>query len=506
MINFRHIIFLVFLANISMAGGQIDSIPPEPPTFNKVTINELTGKVDLSWSKSPSPDAVGYIVYYYYYDPQYQGGGYSAEFIDTIWGASNGYHSISRPYTSFRSESYVISAFDFSGRGAGKFSNSLSTIFLQSTLDTCNNRIKLTWNKYSSMPDSVLSYSIFQSVDGNPFTEIMNNLKDTSFFYREFVNDHNYCFIIKAILKSGELSVSNKSCILTKMQRPPQWINADYASIGDDNKVHLSFTIDPQSEINSFRLERKTKGTADFQTLKEFRSLKTSLSYTDNEADSKEIYYYRLAAINSCGIPVLYSNIASNIVLSVSLTDNKLEMKWNSYRNWSGAVGTYILYIKKGEEYTELSGIVPPDTIYSVSYQDIMYDVYGETICLMVKAFELSNPYGLTGESSSAAVCIPVSEKITIPDLFIPEGGTIKEINRYFKPVLSFTPGEYHLQITDLRRRIVFETRDFLERWDGRFNGELMPEGVYLWILRLSTPSGNSVFKTGTVTLIINRP
>ena len=99
----------------------------------------------------------------------------------------------------------------------------------------------------------------------------------------------------------------------------------------------------------------------------------------------------------------------------------------------------HTFFTSKGEEYTELSGIVPPDTIYSVSYQDIMYDVYGGTICLMVKAFELSNPYGLTGESSSAAVCIP-AEKITVPDLFIPGRWYYKEINRYFKPVLSFTP------------------------------------------------------------------
>ena len=33
------------------------------------------------------------------------------------------------------------------------------------------------------------------------------------------------------------------------MQRPPEWINADYAKVVTDHDIMLSFTIDPMSEI-----------------------------------------------------------------------------------------------------------------------------------------------------------------------------------------------------------------------------------------------------------------
>ena len=130
-----------------------------------------------------------------------------------------------------------------------------------------------------------------------------------------------------------------------------------------------------------------------------------------------------------------------------------------------------------------------------------MHEVSGKELCFMVTAFEAFNPHGLSGESSSFPFCLSLPENIAVPNMFIPSGSNVKEINRYFRPVMSFTPSEYHLVVTDLRRRIVFESRDFHEKWDGRLKGSVLPEGVYLWILRIKTPSGNSVSKTGTVTL-----
>ena len=42
------------------------------------------------------------------------------------------------------------------------------------------------------------------------------------------------------------------------MQNPPEWINADYATVKAHDAISLSFTIDPFSEIDTFDLERKS--------------------------------------------------------------------------------------------------------------------------------------------------------------------------------------------------------------------------------------------------------
>jgi gliding motility-associated-like protein len=131
-----------------------------------------------------------------------------------------------------------------------------------------------------------------------------------------------------------------------------------------------------------------------------------------------------------------------------------------------------------------------------------MYDVTAGEVCFMIIAYEASNPYGDAGESRSSVTCTPVTENITVPNTFTPDDNLI---NDYFRPVLSFTPADYHLIVTDMRRRTLFETRDHTEEWDGRYNGTKLPEGVYIWILKVKTPSGSSISKTGTVTIINNR-
>jgi len=112
MIRFKYIFCLILIIGYIDISGQTDSIPPDPPVLKLVTINEISGAIDLSWDISPSTDVAGYIIYNYFYDPQEQGGGYSAEEIDTVWGASTTSHSFVRPFTSFRNEYYVVSAFD----------------------------------------------------------------------------------------------------------------------------------------------------------------------------------------------------------------------------------------------------------------------------------------------------------------------------------------------------------------------------------------------------------
>jgi len=44
-----------------------------------------------------------------------------------------------------------------------------------------------------------------------------------------------------------------------------------------------------------------------------------------------------------------------------------------------------------------------------------------------------------------------------------------------------------------------------MDKWDGRYNGAILPEGAYIWMLKARTPSGETVTRSGTVTLIFNR-
>ena len=108
----------------------------------------------------------------------------------------------------------------------------------------------------------------------------------------------------------------------------------------------------------------------------------------------------------------------------------------------------------------------------------------------------------LTGESDSDTSCISVEENVTVPNIFSPDGDGLNDL---FRPVITFAPSSYQLLITDRQRKTIFETRDYNESWNGSAGGNQVSQGVYLWFLKLTTPSGRNISRTGTITVIKTR-
>lgn len=488
--SFYIIIFFLFSSVLSLR-GQPDLEPPVSPVLELVTVDQLSGFTRISWTASPSPDATGYVIYEYINNE-----GYPLDTINDILITNYTHNNLK---SSELSVSYVVAAFDGAGN-ISTLSNFLNTVFLTATLDTCNKTIELEWNNYPSYPREVESYTILFSENGSTFREAGTaSAGSDSFSVPDFNLNSEYCFCIRTDLPGNDDSFSNKTCLETKMQNPPQWINADYATVTTENDILLSFSIDPGSEINKFVLERRKMTEDAFSLLQYFTGITESLSYTDTDADISEINYYRLSAINNCDVGITVSNISSNIVLSLESTDNELYFNWNPYAEWIGSVNTYTILINEGGGiYDERYSISPHDTSFTITYSDLMYDVTGSELCFLIRANEGFNPYGSNGESFSRVVCIPARERITVPNLFTPDGDLVNDL---FSPVLSFTPVNYHLLITDMRRKVVFETRDPMEKWDGTRNGVPVAEGVFLWMLDVIKPSGKTSGMTGTVTV-----
>ena len=64
----------------------------------------------------------------------------------------------------------------------------------------------------------------------------------TSFVLNDFTINAEYCFKVIANLNGGATSSSYKACLITKMQNPPGWINADYATVKEEDGISLSFS------------------------------------------------------------------------------------------------------------------------------------------------------------------------------------------------------------------------------------------------------------------------
>ena len=490
-----NIMLLPFCLFSQSTYSQTTCTNPAPPVLTLISVQPQTGFTDFQWTLSPSSNVAAYLMYIYHNENGIPRG----DIIDTIWDPEAVKYTYKSTVSSYYSVSLVMAAFRFPNC-TSPFSNIINTVFTNASIDTCNKKITITWNFYPSIPRKVLSYTLLFALNGGIFSEAASLGSDkNSFSLSEFTSNAEYCFAVKANLEDGTYTTSNKICLSTKMQQPPQWINADYATVDEKNNINLSFSIDPLSKINTFQLERKTENENNFSKITQIESANRHLIYTDKSADPFKKQYYRLLAVNNCGNPVVASNLANNLVTELESDGNLVNLKWNSYKNWLGDLSEYKVYMDAGNGFHEESSLPRTDSLYSINYSSVMYNISTNKICFYIGAFEKNNPYGVSGESFSARVCTDIIERITVPNAFTPNNDLKNDL---FKPFLSFTPTEYHLVITDRQNKILFESRDEKTEWDGKQNGGSLPEGVYLWFLKVKSPSGKVISKTGTVTIL----
>jgi gliding motility-associated-like protein len=75
--------------------------------------------------------------------------------------------------------------------------------------------------------------------------------------------------------------------------------------------------------------------------------------------------------------------------------------------------------------------------------------------------------------------------------------------NDRFGPHNALKADGYLFRVFNRWGQLMFQSRNWQDKWDGRFNGQPQPGGVYVWMLSYTNrDTGQSVFQKGTVTLI----
>ena len=88
-----------------------------------------------------------------------------------------------------------------------------------------------------------------------------------------------------------------------------------------------------------------------------------------------------------------------------------------------------------------------------------------------------------------------------IPNAFTPNGDGLNDFFRIVGlPPENIT--QFNLQIFNRWGQIVFSSRDILEGWDGMLNGEICPEGDYVWVIFYEDNKKTKTSNKGTVTLV----
>ena len=102
------------------------------------------------------------------------------------------------------------------------------------------------------------------------------------------------------------------------------------------------------------------------------------------------------------------------------------------------------------------------------------------------------------GTSDSMDVLVMNDSYIDVPNAFTPGSGP----NGTIKPVHLGTATLKSFMIYNRWGVKMYESKDINSGWDGKFNGEPQPLGVYVYTIEATTPTGRTFTKQGNITLI----
>ena len=255
--------------------------------------------------------------------------------------------------------------------------------------------------------------------------------------------------------------------------------------------------------------------SADFQQNILYGCVKDTLLFSHNGAHDVNFWRWK---IND--LPLLFSQTTS-IIASASSTNNVSLFVSNGVCADSTAIVIQLDNEVKAS-FTADDFICPEDKVSvkntSTGSIDTWRWTYGSIGMSLLKdpppflfptlSREIKYPVKLLVTNQALGCSDSITKMITvldfcttdIPTAFTPNGDGL---NDNFGPHNALKADNYQFRIYNRWGQLIFESKDWKKRWDGKVNGTVQGTGTYVWMLTYThRDTGQKVLKKGTVTLI----
>ncbi len=472
-----------------------DSYHPDIPLITSVSFDTLKHGITINWNKNSAKDVKGYIIYL-------KNNNLSST-LDTILFQNN---HIATTYqllnaTEQQVSEFRIAAYDFCPSIGKKNQTSAqseptSSMLLTNTYDICNRTISLSWNGYKTW-DDITKYRIFEKSDNNKW-KIIDSTNLTS--YSKKLNEFkNYDYIIEAISKQGFKAFSTITKRFTNAPSIPKYNYTNSISV-NQNEITIEHYVEHIGGVKAIKIERKINDI--YQEISTLNINSNKMMFKENNLNtSRETYTYRIQLIDSCGLPSVYSNEITSMLLKL---DSKIDsngrnvISWLPYVGYNGGVKHYLIY--RSINNSDEKELIATHNSNELTYEDNLTNIihFDGNVCYTIIAEEASNLYNLNSSSSSNQVCFSYSPLIYIPNAFTPNGK-----NPIFKPVLTYIDiNNYTFSIIDRWGQIVYQTNDVENGWNGSSGNQELSNGLYMYVLQFQDGNNKEYSTRGVVNLI----
>ena len=480
------------ISESNIKGGLYnDGQAPLLPLLDSVSVTNF-GLATLGWQSAAASGATRYVVY------KLVAGIWTA--IDTVNGGNSKSYLYGNSLANSESETFCIAAID-SCKNITILGQSQSSIYLTTSYDLCSRSAKLNWTAYANLPQGVLNYDIYYSINGGSYN-IAGTTNSTTFTHSNLNPNDTYCYIVRVKNTPGNItSSSNEKCLVAKAPSGPTYIYINSVSVNTSKQIEITYTIDNSQLYKGVTIFKSTDGGTVFnQIAYQGYSAAASQIYTDNNVRvSEKNYYYKIQLTDSCGNPSFFSNTSKSILLKVSHDAESIfnnHLTWDDYASWSGTINSYNIYRGIGNIFDPAPIANLPfgttnytDNIEEFANQQGLFSYYVEAI-----EDGTTNVYGFNDKALSNRADAYIEVEVFVPNAFVPKG-----LNSVWLPVAQFIEKtDYHVTVFNRWGTKVFETSTDTDGWDGANT----TDDVFVYFIEYKNARGEFIQLKGHLTLV----
>ncbi len=300
-----------------------------------------------------------------------------------------------------------------------------------------------------------------------------------------------YCYRLQGTGTVGSQTVTvltDSICVTAVSVSTPEGIRKPWATF-KSQQVELFWTL-PTAVNGKFVLAQRTTNGGLSRSL--------TFPFADSAIDQSTLnqparYCYQMIVQDTCG----NLSATSRLVCPVYLFGTK-ETRTTTLLNWTSYEG----FDTTGFEYTleklDGSGNIIEQTDLgnnTFSFLDEGIETRGQVLRFRVRVTHPDPQFPLV--YSNLATFDQLST-LFVPSAFSPNGDGVND--EFF--VQGRFVADFQLTVFNKYGEIVYRSNRFDERWDGKFNGKVLPSDTYVFYLEATDEIGTPIKQRGTVSII----
>ncbi len=404
--------------------------------------------------------------------------------------------------------SFAVDAYASTGQNSTNLREYHSTMFCTAQVSTCPLQINLEWTAYHGYNIQVDEYQIIEVTGTN--TEQIIQIVNASELHTQIMpnQDEEHRFFVRAVFKDikGNVQRSTSNMVLTNNNvfKYPKFITPYFISVTPENAVQMAFTVDTNTDFSDYIVQRSLGDSLHFETIDTVQFAVADITplrlELENEFSAETLKYYRIAALDNCGFPIMFSPAITPVCLHAEeQSDVEHLLQWTTPPLWTNGYNSFRIFRSYDNNAVEEIG-----TSDAPNFTDNLSDNYkiGAHICYYMETSQQIENETVTITSNT--VCIEKNYRLVVPNAINPNSSIVE--NRTFQPKYAFVSGDYELQIFDRTGARIFISHDINVGWDGTMRGNQLPAGVYQYKITVKMPNGVNIERLGSVNVVYEAP